>query len=288
MSPIPPFASGFTVNDYGHPTPYVTVDIGPWCQNDSTRTRRHFGIRLENLPENHRWRSTSMVSNAVSLRRPTTRKHHLRREATQAKRSTLKVPMSIRIWRLLESLSSYLSYMAHFFMNFGSITKKSGSISRFSRKTLQHLRCPGKRHVSILCLYMRLSTFHVPVWLNDYMTGINPVLVAVNLALFNLPEFRIALKRHVDSGSRSSYCQSCTMTSYNTMSIFLTASLDVVQHSTKKREPQCDNCVITLFQAEADSLIEGEVRSRQSSSSDSNTNVSPHLCLYMQGADVAL
>jgi hypothetical protein len=149
-------------------------------------------------------------------------KYGLRREADQAARLTLKVLMSIedlessgkldvlsgallhRLWEYHQRVRDYLAGDFTAFMMLGA----------------------GAR-INFRCI--KLSSSDVPIWLSDYINS-----VAVNPALFNLSEFRVALMRHVlpSSGPRQSRaCPSCASISANTIDTFWAALSDVVHHS---------------------------------------------------------
>jgi hypothetical protein len=160
-------------------------------------------------------------------------KYGLRREADQAARLTLKVPMSIEVlestgkldvlsgallhqlWKFHERVQDYLASDLTTFMMFGT----------------------GPR-INFRCI--KLSSSDVPIWLNDYINS-----VAANPALFNLSEFHMALTCHVvPSSSRSSRCcQSCASINPATIDTFWTALSDVVQHSTENVSVSHRECV---------------------------------------------
>jgi hypothetical protein len=148
-------------------------------------------------------------------------KYGLRREADQAARLTLKVPMSIEDLEASGKLDILSGALLHELWGYYQRVREylASDLTAFMMLGM------GAR-INFRCI--RLSSSDVPIWLNDYINS-----MAVNPALFNLSEFHMALTRHVvatDPGL-SRPCQSCAAISCKTIDTFWRALSDVVQHS---------------------------------------------------------
>ena len=205
------------------------------------------------------------------------KKYGLRREADQAARLTLKVPISIGDLEASGRLDILSGALLHELWGYHQRVREylAGDFAAFMMLGM------GAR-INFRCT--KLSSSDVPIWLNDYINS-----VAVNPALFNLSEFHMALTRHVvpTSPSLSRPCQSCAAISCKTIDTFWKALSDVVEHSIENVSLNSGRpCyLMTLLQAESDLFIEGEMQSRQSYSSDLTANILPP---QMENADVVL
>jgi BTB/POZ domain len=149
-------------------------------------------------------------------------KYGLRREADQAARLTLKVLMSIEDLESSGKLDVLSGALLHRLWEYHQRVREylTGDFTAF-------MMLGAGARINFRCI--KLSSSDVPIWLSDYINS-----VAINPALFNLSEFRVALMRHVIPSSvpRSSRaCPSCASISANTIDTFWTALSDVVQHS---------------------------------------------------------
>lgn len=205
-------------------------------------------------------------------------KYGLRREADQAARLTLKVPMSIGDLEASGKLDILSGDLLHDLSGYHQRVREylAGDFTEFM------MLGTGAR-INFRCI--KLSSSDVPIWLNDYINS-----VAVNPALFNQSEFHMALTRHVvpTGPSRPRPCQSCAAISCKTLDTFWKALSDVVQHSIENVSLNSGTSLLFddfFLQAESDLLIEGEMKSRQSHSSGLPANILPP---HLENADVVL
>jgi hypothetical protein len=149
-------------------------------------------------------------------------KYGLRREADQAARFTLKILMSIEDLESTGKLDVLSGALLHRLWEYHQKVRDylTGDFTKF-------MMLGAGARINFRCI--KLSSSDVPIWLSDYINS-----VAVNPALFNLSEFRVALMRHVLPSSvphASRACPSCASISANTIDTFWAALSDVVNHS---------------------------------------------------------
>ncbi|KAH9954185.1 hypothetical protein BC827DRAFT_72064 [Russula dissimulans] len=144
-------------------------------------------------------------------------KYGLRREADQAARLTLGVPMSVQTLEAAGRLDVLSGALLH-------------ELWRYHQRVREYLAddltvfanlAAGAR-INFRCV--KLTSSDVPMWLHDYIDSI-----ARDPALFDRSEFHTALMRHVSRPPR--ICISCTSISIKTIDSFWTALSDVVQRS---------------------------------------------------------
>jgi hypothetical protein len=160
-------------------------------------------------------------------------KYGLRREADQAARLTLKVPLSIEVLESTGKLDALSGALLHQLWDYHERVQEylASDLTTFMMFGI------GPR-INFRCI--KLSSSDVPIWLNDYINS-----VAMNPALFNLAEFHMALTRHVvpSSSHLSRCCQSCALISSATIDTFWTALSDVVQRSIENVSVSHCECV---------------------------------------------